>query len=120
MIRTKIFEPRMPGRRTENETRPVGRIWPNGEFSVGYVPVLEEADLGGYAYAADRCPFPPPEDEEEYYDQLEFWDEGEDCSDSMHGLPCSVPLTLSNASDSHKSPPRAKYGLKGLTARAEK
>lgn len=119
-MRTKIFKPAMPGRQTENKSMAVGRIWPNGEFSVGYVPVLEDADEREYSYSPYQMPLVSPDDDDWYFDQLELWEEGEDAADSMHGLPCSVPLTLSNASDSHSPPPRAKQGLKGLTAKGRK
>ena len=119
-MRTQLFKSVIPGRATENSTTAVGRIWPNGEFSIGYVPVMEEADTRRYEYLPDVVPMLTPEDDDYYFDQLEFWEEGEDAADSVHGLPCNVPLTLSNASDSHNPPPRTKQGLKGLTAKGRK
>lgn len=119
-MRSKLFSSIVPGRAQQQAARPVGRVWPNGEFSLGYVPVLEDADhiRGGYLQGAA-----PPLDKyvgDDVLEQLELWADTTAGGDSVHGQPCTESLTLSEALNSHEPPPRAAYGLKGLTVNGRK
>ena len=72
-----------------------GRIWPNGNFSLGLGPVGQAA----------------LELEEEGQGNLSRWDQGAHLGDAV------ARLTSSNAINSHTpSEPRAERGLKGITA----
>lgn len=119
-MRSKLFSSTIPGRSVENTSRPVGRIWPNGEFSLGYVPELEEVDQYKDAYLHGRAQEMEGDALDEYLQGLDLWEDEVWSADSLHGQPCEGSLTLSNALNSHKPPERAKYGLKGLTARGRK
>lgn len=115
-MRNKLFHSVIPGRNTVQEHSATGKIWPNGEFSLGYVPVMEDADRYRQGYLPGGPPLVTPEDDDEYFDQLDLWDEDEPSADSLSARLAGVPFTLSDAPNSHESPPRAKYGLKGLSA----
>jgi hypothetical protein len=119
-MRNKLFKSAIPGRAPEQSFSPVGRIWPNGEFSLGYVPQLEDADSTLWSCLQSPQKRLSPEDDDEYFRQLELWEDEVDANDSLHGQPCSEPLTLSDAYNSHSPPPRAAYGLNGLTGRGRK
>ena len=119
-MRSRMFTSVVPGRDTENPKKAVARVWPNGEFSLGYVPSMEEVDIRRHEYLPQVVPLTDPESDDVYFDQLELLEEEEEVADSVNGLPCTVPLTLSDAYNSHQSPPRAKYGMKGLTGKGRK
>ena len=106
--------------RSRRDERPVARIWPNGEFSLGYAPVGEEGEpdnewgwTGGHRGLS----------EDELDARLEFLDGWLDTVASIYsvsGRLATIYLTLSNAHNSHKPTPRAKYGLNGLTGKGRK
>jgi hypothetical protein len=119
-MRSKLFSSVIPGRSTETARRAVGKIWPNGEFSLGYVMETEETGPYEDGWLGKPGPQEVLDEVDEVLCQLELLDAGDGGVDSVHGLPCAVPLTLSDASNSHETPPRAKYGLQGLSAKGRK
>ncbi len=99
---------------------PMGRLWPNGEFSLGYtvdgVATSEEEDRS--FFKGDRFLSGKELDarltcmEELLEEQSRFY--------SMSAQAGIVGLTLSNALNSHEKSPPIKYGLKGLTSHGSK
>lgn len=119
-MRSKIAISRVPGRTTEQSYKAVGRIWPNGEFSVGYVPELEDVDFYRDKYLHGQAQVMPEAELDEYLQDVDLWEDEVWRADSLHGQPCSGSVTLSDAYNSHESPSRASYGLKGLTNKGRK
>lgn len=119
-MRSSIFSSAIPGRSTEQSYRAVGKVWPNGEFSVGYVPSLEDYDAPYDKYLHGGAQSLPESVVDEFLEGADLWEDEVWAADSLHGLPCDVPITLSDAYNSHSQPPRAKYGLKGLTGKGRK
>lgn len=119
-MRSRLFASRVPKRSTQSTKVAVGRIWPNGEFSLGYVSEGEEV------FPCDDRPLrecqPPvePDDVGWCSEQLEAFEEEAEGPDFLNADPGSRSVTLSDAYNSHKPPPRAAYGLKGLSAKGRK
>jgi hypothetical protein len=106
----------IPGRTTEREYRAIGKIWPNGEFSLGYIPEGEDVDAYGKDYLSGTFQQVDGDIIDALLQDRDLWEDELWAADSLHGLPCTEPLTLSDALNSHSPPPRASYGLQGLTA----
>lgn len=106
--------------RSRKDSSPVARIWPNGEFTLGYGPVGEEGDPaqewtwtgGGNGLTEDEL--------DARLQCLDGWLEVVASLYSLSGRLATVYLTLSDTHNSHRTPPRAKYGLKGLTGKGRK
>lgn len=98
----------------------MARIWPNGEFSLGYGIEGEEGTRSEeWSWTGGSRGLT----EEELDVRLAYLDGWLDvvaavCSVSAHLA--GVYLTLSDILNSHKSTPRPKYGLKGLTGKGRK
>jgi len=119
-MRSRIFRSIINGRATSREYRPVGRVWPNGEFSLGYASVVEESFAYEDRWLGRPGPIVPEEAVEAALEQLEFWEKEDVDADSVHGQPCTVPLTLSDTSNLEMEAEPTKYGLNGLTGTGKK
>lgn len=119
-MRSKIALSKIPGRTTEQSYSAVGRIWPNGEFSLGYIPDLEDVDIYSDKYLHGQSQVMPEDELDELLQVADLWEDEVWRSDSLHGQPCGGSITLSDAHNSHSLPPRASYGLKGLTPKGRK
>lgn len=119
-MRSKLFTSSIPGRSDSQAYKAVGKIWPNGEFSVGYVPSLEDVDRFRDSYLFGRAQVFSEEQINEHLQGADLWEDELWTADSLHGQPCSAPVTLSDAYNSHSQPARASYGLKGLTNHGRK
>lgn len=100
--------------------RPVGRLWPNGEFSLGYA-------IDGHATTDEENTsffrggrFMTGKELDERLTAMEDVLEAQGGFYSGCAPLGAVGLTLSNALNSHKAPSRTKYGLKGLTGHGAK
>lgn len=99
---------------------PMGRLWPNGEFSVGYARQGDETtEKEEWSWTGGTKGLT----EEELDVRLEYMEAWLD----RQGAVCSLParaalqiLTLSNVSDSHETSIRTQQGLKGLTSNGTK
>jgi hypothetical protein len=106
--------------RSRKDSKPVGRIWPNGEFTLGYGVEGEEGTraeewswTGGHRGLT----------EEELDVRLECLDGWLDAVAAVYSVSARLAclhLTLSDTPNSHRSVPRPKYGLKGLTGKGRK
>lgn len=106
--------------RSRRDEKPIARVWPNGEFSLGYAPTGEEGDssnewswTGGHEGLS--------EDEiDERLRYLDGWLDAVAEVYSVSGRLATVYLTLSDTPNSHEPAPRAKYGMKGITGYGRK
>lgn len=119
-MRNKFREAMGTYQRSRKDARPVARIWPNGEFSLGYGVAGEEGDprdewswTGGHGGLTE-------EELDVRLECLDGWLEAVAAVYSVSGRMATVYLTLSDTPNSHKSAPRPKYGLKGLTGKGRK
>lgn len=106
--------------RSAADVKPIGRIWPNGEFTLGFGVREEEGSVaeewswtGGHRGLT----------EDELDVRLEFLDGWLEVVASVYSVSArlaSVYLTLSDTLNSHKPIERVKYGLKGLTGKGRK
>lgn len=98
----------------------MGRLWPNGEFSVGYSPTGEEGhEREEWSWTGGSKGL----SEEDLSARLEYMESWLDYQAAACSLPASAALqilTLSNAPDSHRPPVRTPQGLKGLTSNGTK
>lgn len=106
--------------RSRQDSKPVGRIWPNGEFTLGYGVVGEEGSreeewswTGGHRGLTE-------EELDVRLECLDGWLEVVAGVYSVSAQLAGVYLTLSDTPNSHRSTPRPKYGLKGLTGKGRK
>jgi len=106
--------------RSRKDFKPVGRIWPNGEFTLGYGVEGEEGSREEeWCWTGGRWGLT----EEELDVRLECLDGWLDAVAAVYSVSAQlagVYLTLSNTSNSHKPDSRPKYGLKGLTGKGRK
>lgn len=92
-----------------------GRVWPNGEFSVGYARVGEESTFEDeWGWTNRSRGLTPDELDERLAATLEYLEAVEGFY-SMHAELAASGLTLSNVWNSHKPAPASKNGLKGMT-----
>lgn len=99
---------------------PSGRLWPNGEFSVGYARVGEETDRSGeWRWTGEGRFMTAEEVDAKLQACLELVDAMEGFY-SMHADLAASGLTLSNVWNSHRPPSARKNGLKGLTGNGAK
>lgn len=99
---------------------PMGRLWPNGEFSLGYAQVGDETSpKEEWSWTGGTKGLSP----DELDARLEYMESWLEYQEAAAGLPAPMALrvlTLSNAPDSHKGSDRVKQGLKGLTSNGAK
>jgi len=94
---------------------PSGKLWPNGEFSVGYMRVGQENDESSeWEWCKAEAWLSKDELDARLAAMLELLDEVERFYSMSADLAASG-LTLSNIWNSHKTAPPRKNGLKGLT-----
>ena len=115
MIRNEIRQAVGGYSASKRSMSPSGKIWPNGEFSLGYSFDGQESDeVADWAWTGGQKGLSVDELDE----RLECLHGWLDCVQKVGAVSSAVALqilTLSNASNSHKPPTRAKMGLKGLT-----
>lgn len=106
--------------RSAPDVKPIGRIWPNGEFTLGYGVQDEEGSVaqewswtGGHRGLTE-------EELDVRLECLDGWLEAVASVYSVSARLAGVYLTLSDTPNSHKPVERAKYGLKGLTGKGRK
>lgn len=118
---TKSFADLVGSYRAKNPRyRPMGRMWPNGEFSLGYavdgVATTDEENTsffrGGRFMSAGELDERLTGMEELLAEQARFY--------SMTAQAGIVGLTLSNALNSHERSEPVKYGLHGITGHGAK
>ena len=94
---------------------PSGRLWPNGEFTVGFTALGEETNIKAELdYTTPERWMSPDELDERLTAMHELLDEVQRFY-SMHADLAGSGLTLSNVWNSDTPTPRTKNGLKGLT-----
>jgi hypothetical protein len=94
---------------------PSGRIWPNGEFSLGYSRVGDEVEQDNeWSWTGGESGLSPSELDERL-ECLHGWLEAVTGVYSESGRLATVLLTLSSAPYSDKLTPAPQRGLKGLT-----
>lgn len=94
---------------------PSGRLWPNGEFTLGYTRDGDESDRPSeWAWTGEGRYLTSNELEQRLEAMHELLDEVEAFYRMSGELACSG-LNLSNVWNSHKSVEAKKKGLKGLT-----
>lgn len=97
-----------------------GRLWPNGEFSLGYSRVGQESDEGQeWAWTAPERWLSSDELDARLEAMHELLDEMQGFYQKSGELAASG-LTLSNVWNSHRQPTPTKNGLKGLTGHGAK
>jgi hypothetical protein len=115
-IRQKVGAYSMSGRRMI----PSARVWPNGEFSLGYAWEGEESpELPEWAWTGGSKGLT----EEELDVRLEClhgWLDAVTQAYSVSGKLAQLALTLSNARNSEKEAEPTKYGLHGITGTGAK
>lgn len=106
--------------RSSQDMRPVARIWPNGEFSLGYAKKGEEGNpkeewawTGGHKGLTQ-------EELNVRLAYLDGWLEVVAGIYSVSGRLAAVMLTLSTAPNSDRQAQPVKYGLHGLTGHGKK
>lgn len=107
-------------KQSSGKLRAMGRLWPNGEFSVGYAPEGDETtEREEWSWTGGTKGLTP----DELDARLEYMEAWLDYQAQVCYLPALQALqilTLSNVSDSHKGLPRPQQGLKGLTSNGTK
>lgn len=99
---------------------PTGKLWPNGEFSLGYVRDGVASESGEESSYHTGGRFLTAKELDERLEAMnELLDEVERFY-SMSAQAGIVGLTLSNVWNSHKQSPPTKYGLKGITGHGSK
>lgn len=94
---------------------PSGRLWPNGEFSLGYTVQGQESDPGQeWKWTGGESGLTPNELDERL-ECLHSWLEAVDSTCQVSGQLALRLLTLSNVWNSHKPTTPTKNGLQGLT-----
>jgi hypothetical protein len=116
LIRRKVGSYSQSGRRIE----PVAKVWPNGEFTLGYAGVGDEASpLEEWSWTGDGSPLAPGQGAALLAGMHELLDAVERAY-SMSGRLAWRLLTLSNARNSEKEVEPTKYGLHGITGTGAK
>lgn len=97
-----------------------GRLWPNGEFSLGYSRVGQESEEGQeWAWTAPERWLSSDELDARLEAMHELLDEMQNFYQKSGELAASG-LTLSNVWNPHRQPTPTKNGLKGLTGHGAK
>lgn len=94
---------------------PSGRLWPNGEFSLGYARVGDEVEQENEWTWANEGRYLAREDIEARLTALEDMTEAMTGAYAAWAASGPLRLSLSSVCDSHKPTSRAKQGLKGMT-----
>lgn len=98
----------------------MGRLWPNGEFSVGYAPQGDETtEKEEWSWTGGTKGL-SGEELDARLDYMEAWLDYQAAVCSLPPLEALRILTLSNAPNSDKGSARAKYGLHGMTGNGAK
>lgn len=115
-IRSRVGSYSMSGQRMI----PSGRIWPNGEFTLGYVKDGEESEeVSEWSWTGGDDGL-SPNDLDERLECLHGWLDGVAGLYSVSGKLAQLALTLSGAPNSHREAEPTKYGLNGLTGTGAK
>jgi hypothetical protein len=94
---------------------PTAKVWPNGEFTLGYAVDGEESpELGEWTWTGGGRGLSPNELDERL-ECLHGWLDAVAEAYSVSGRLATALLTLSNAPNSETAKPEVKYGLHGLT-----
>lgn len=119
-MRNKFREAMGTYQRSRKDSRPVARVWPNGEFTLGYGAVGEEGDPGDeWSWTGGHRGL-TEEELDVRLECLDGWLEVVAAVYSVSAQLAGLYLTLSDTLNSHKPVERAKYGLKGLTGKGRK
>jgi hypothetical protein len=106
----------MSGRRMQ----PSARVWPNGEFTLGYAWEGEESpEVQEWAWTGGSDGL-REEELEARLECLHGWLDTVAKIYSVHGRLAQALLTLSNTPNSRKPPEPVKYGLNGITGTGTK
>lgn len=115
-IRNKVGSYQMSGRRMV----PSAKVWPNGEFTLGYAYDGEESpEVGEWTWTGGGQGLSPNELDVRL-ECLHGWLDAVAEVYSVSGRLAVGLLTLSNAPNSEMAKPEVKYGLHGLTGQGAK
>ena len=106
--------------RSDSKRVPSGRLWPNGEFSLGYTKVGEEIDPSNEWMWCNAAPTVPEHELDARLEAMHELLEAVQDFYRLHAELAASGLSLSNVFNSHKHLPPTKKGLKGLTGKGTK
>lgn len=99
---------------------PTARVWPNGEFTLGYMADGQESpELAEWTWTGGDKGLSPNELDDRL-ECLHGWLDGVARLYSVSGKLAQLALTLSSAPNSHETAEPVKYGLNGLTGTGAK
>lgn len=99
---------------------PTARVWPNGEFTIGYMADGQESpELAEWTWTGGDKGLSPNELDVRL-ECLHGWLDGVAGLYSVSGKLAQLALTLSSAPNSHETTEPVKYGLNGLTGTGAK
>lgn len=99
---------------------PTARIWPNGEFTLGYMADGQESpELAEWTWTGGEAGLSPNELDVRL-ECLHGWLDGVAGLYSVSGKLAQLALTLSSTRNSETAKPGIKYGLNGLTGTGAK
>jgi len=99
---------------------PTAKVWPNGEFTLGYAVDGEVSPESGEWTWTGGDKGLSPNELDERLECLHGWLDAVAEVYSVSGRLAAALLTLSNAPNSETAKPEVKYGLHGLTATGSK